>query len=448
MGDDSNTSESSRKRIARLEREINRLRLSPSLRLGEHITRAMRFPWRAPFLIVTLPILMLTIGFEMLGRRKVKVSKEISRYNLVNTRKNTVIMFPTNGIGFGHFTRMLATANRMKKLDPDLEIIFFTTMPTLHILKEYGFPSHHVSGVNYFKHLNSSKWNALIEEELVICLETHSPSMFIFDGAFPYRGMLRAISAFDGLDKVWMRRGTFKQGANIPVGSISHFDLIIHPEDSVHRDAPEMDHGVESIGCPPIVLLEEDELMSKESARRRLGLPLDSIVVYVQLGAGEINNIQSEIRMTIDALMNHQNVHAVLGESMLGSRLSVNLERVHLLRDYPNSMYYNAFDATIQAGGYNSFHEVRKFQIPTLFYPNLNTGMDDQLTRCKAAIEEGWGIVLEHREAHSIKSSVDDLLENYENLEAKLTDNTDNMLLAVNLIARVNEKVANLPEEE
>ena len=133
MGDDSNTSESNRKRIVRLEREINRLRLSPSLRLGEHITKAMRFPWRAPFLIVTLPILMLTIGFEMLGRRKVKFSKEVSRYNLVNTRKNTVVMFPTNGIGFGHFTRMLATANRMKKLDPDLEIIFFTTMPTLHI---------------------------------------------------------------------------------------------------------------------------------------------------------------------------------------------------------------------------------------------------------------------------------------------------------------------------
>jgi spore coat polysaccharide biosynthesis predicted glycosyltransferase SpsG len=408
----------------------------------------MRFPWRAPFLIVTLPILMLTIGFEMLGKRKTKKGKESTKYDLTRYRENTVVMFPTNGIGFGHFTRMLATANRMKKLDPDLEIIFFTTMPTLHILKEYGIPAHHVSGVNYFKHLNSAKWNALIEEELVICLETHTPSMFVFDGAFPYRGMLRAISAFNGLEKVWMRRGTFKQGANIPVDSISHFDLIIHPEDSVRHDVDEVDHGVESISCPPIVLLDDEDLMSRDSARRRLGLPLDCTAIYVQLGAGEINDIQSEIRMTIDSLMEHNNVHVVLGESMLGVRLSVENDRIHLLRDYPNSMYYNAFDATIQAGGYNSFHEVRKFKVPTLFYPNMKTGMDDQLARCKAASVEGWGIVLENRDAKSIRLSIQDLLENCNNLKSDAIDNPNTMFLAEKLTCRVNNMKIDIREEE
>ena len=448
MGGDVSLSETSRKRIARLEREVNRLRVSPSLRLGEHITKAMRFPWRAPFLIVTLPILMLTIGFEMLGKRKAKNGKESTKYDLTRYRENTVVMFPTNGIGFGHFTRMLATAKRMKKLDPDLEIIFFTTMPTLHILKEFGIPAHHVSGVNYFKHLDSTKWNALVEEELVLCLETHSPSMFVFDGAFPYRGMLRAISAFNGLDKVWMRRGTFKQGTNIPVDSISHFDLIIHPEDSVHRDTAEIEHSVDSINCPPIVLLEEEELMSRESARRRLGLPLDSRVVYVQLGAGEINDIQSEIRMTIDALMKHHDVHVVLGESMLGNRLPVELDGIHLLRDYPNSRYYNAFDATIQAGGYNSFHEVRKYRIPTLFYPNMNTGMDDQLARCKAAIGEGWGILLENREAESIHSAIGELLEKCQKPKVRKSENGNAMFLAERLISRIDETKIELSEEE
>ena len=441
-------SETSRKRIVRLEREINRLRLSPSLRLGEHITKAMRLPWRAPFLIITLPSLMLMIGFEMLGKRKALVGKELSRYNIGKSGQNTILMFPTNGIGFGHFTRMLATAKRMKKTDPSLEIIFFTTMPTLHILKEYGIPSHHVSGANYFRYIDSAKWNALIEEQLVICLEIHQPSMFVFDGAFPYRGMLRAISAFNGLDKVWMRRGTFKKGTNIPVDSISHFDLIIHPEDSVQQDVEEINHGVESISCPPIVLLDENELMSRESARQRLGVPLNSTVVYVQLGAGEINDIQSEIRITIDALMKNKDVHVVLGESMLGSRLSINLDRVHLLRDYPNSMYYNAFDATIQAGGYNSYHEVRKFRIPTLFYPNLNTGMDDQLARCNAAIDEGWGMVLENRNEISINTGVEELLSNYNSLKVDVIEKTDSMLLAEVLISRISERNNHISEEE
>ena len=54
-------------RLMRLQREVHRLRISPSLRLGSHLTDAIRKPWRAPFLILTLPWMMLMIGFELLG---------------------------------------------------------------------------------------------------------------------------------------------------------------------------------------------------------------------------------------------------------------------------------------------------------------------------------------------------------------------------------------------
>ena len=81
-----------------------------------------------------------------------------------------------------------------------------------------------------------------------------------------------------------------------------------------------------------------------------------------------------------------------------------------MLRDYPNSMYYNGIDFAIQAGGYNSFHEMRNLGIPTLFYPNMNTGMDDQLARCKVAEDEQWGLVLLKRTEKSISSSISKLL--------------------------------------
>ncbi|MGB0236998.1 MAG: UDP-N-acetylglucosamine--LPS N-acetylglucosamine transferase, partial [Poseidonia sp.] len=112
------------------------------------------------------------------------------------------------------------------------------------------------------------------------------------------------------------------------------------------------------------------------------------------LGAGRINDIDSDVRRVVDALLAHEDVHVVLGESMLGERLEVDLERVHLVRDYPNALYLKAFDASVQAGGYNSFHEMRSVGLPTLFLPNMNTGMDDQLARCKVAEEEGWGRVM------------------------------------------------------
>lgn len=404
MNDDSSS------KTARLERELNRLRTSPSLRLGAHITNSIRKPWLAPFLLFSLPFMMLKIGLEMLGRIPSPTTPLLP--NIESASKNTIIMFPTNGVGFGHFTRMLALAKRMRKKDPELEIVFFTTMPTLHILKEAGFPAHHVSGPKYFRGLDSMKWNGLIEEELNICFDVHRPSMFIFDGTFPYRGMLRAVATRTTMKKVWMRRGTFRAGSSIPVDSISHFDIIVHPEDSVSLPEVEVDHGVEILTCPPIVLLDEEELLSREASRSRLMIPEDATAIYVQLGAGEINDIHSEVRLTIEALTSHEGVHIILGESMIGDRLEINLPRVHIIRDYPNSMYFRAFDATVQAGGYNSFHETRCFGLRTLFYPNMKTGMDDQLARCKVAEIEGWGSVLEVRGPGDISKACAELLDN------------------------------------
>ena len=119
-------------KLSRLEREVHRLRASPSLRLGSHITDAIRKPWKAPFLIFTLPVMMIGIGLEILvARHPINNTTNVSERL---TNRNCVVMFPTNGVGFGHFTRMLAVAKRMKKMDSSLEIIFFTTMPTLHLL--------------------------------------------------------------------------------------------------------------------------------------------------------------------------------------------------------------------------------------------------------------------------------------------------------------------------
>ena len=396
--------------IMRLKRENHRLRNSPSFRLGLHITNAVRRPWRAPFLVVSLPIMMFLIGLELIGVKSQPKSLSLNRAGRPLGKGNCVVMFPTNGVGFGHFTRMLALAKRMKMDEPNLEVIFFTTMPTLHLLKPYGIPSHHISGPKYFQGVDSNEWNALLEEELTLCFETHKPSMFIFDGAFPYRGMSRAIEGRGDLNKIWMRRGMFRKGARIPVDSIQHFDAIVRPGDSVDEREEELEHDVELMRCPPIVLLDEADLLSREKARFRLGIPQDCRAVYVQLGAGQINDISSEIRITLDKILEHDGVHVVLGESMIGSRIDVQLPNVHVLRDYPNSQYYRGFDAVVQAGGYNSFHETRVFGLPALFYPNLETGMDDQLARCLVAEDEGWGYVVEKRTPQSIGDGIQKLL--------------------------------------
>jgi len=354
--------------------------------------------------------MMLMIGLELIGLKAQPKALQTNDAGREKSKGNCIVMFPTNGVGFGHFTRMLAIAKRMKQQNPSLEIIFFTTMPTLHLLKPYGIPAHHISGPKYFKGVDSNEWNALLEEELTLCIETHKPSMFIFDGAFPYRGMLRAIQGRNSLKKIWMRRGMFRKGAKIPVDSIQHFDSIIRPGDAIPESTEEIDHGLQVLTSSPLVLLDRSDLLSREQARYRLGIPFDCRAVYVQLGAGQINDISSEIRMTLDALLKYDNLHVILGESMIGDRIDIEMPNLHIIRDYPNSQYFNGFDAVIQAGGYNSFHETRVFGLPALFYPNMETGMDDQLARCKVAEEEGWGYVVKERTQKSIQEGIEILL--------------------------------------
>jgi UDP:flavonoid glycosyltransferase YjiC (YdhE family) len=380
------------RREAALRRELWRVRNSASFRLGHHVIEAFRRPWRLLVLPFSLPVVTWGIGMELLGRRPRPMSD--SMIQLRGGPARCAVLFPTNGVGFGHFTRMYALARRLRKQDPDLEIVFFTTQPTLHVPYAEGFPTYHLAGPKRMQGMDADAWNAMCQEMLTLVLETHRPQSFVFDGAFPYRGMLDALATIDVPEKVWVRRGMFRKGTSVPVDAIGRFDLIVHPGDAVPHSVSEVEHGVEELHVPPMLLIDPAEMWPRETARRRLGVPQDARVVYVQLGAGRINEIDSDVRRVVDALLAYEDVHVILGESMLGERLEIDLDRVHLVRDYPNALYLMAFDASVQAGGYNSFHEMRSVGLPTLFLPNMNTGMDDQVARCKVAEMEGWGQVL------------------------------------------------------
>ena len=394
------------KQLERARRDLQRIQESVTYRLGQHITDAVRSKWKIPFLPISFPIAIFLLGLEKIGLRPhPKTERDYGEY----VPENVVLLFPTNGVGFGHFTRMYGLARKIKKQDPEAEVIFFTPMPTLHIPYLDNFPTYHVAGKYKFQEMSSTVWNGIIEEQLLMIIELHKPKAFVFDGAFPYRGMLNAISGYPKLRKYWMKRGMIKKGSNIPIDSIEFFDCILHPGDAVQ---PSLDAEYNSMQIPPITLIEEEEMLSKEAARNRLSLPQDSVVWYLQLGAGQINDIDSEIRMTVDSILeNDVQNFIVLGESMLGERISISDPRVKILRDYPNGIYFKAFDYSVQAGGYNSFHEMRRASIPTVFYPNMNTGMDDQLSRCKLGEREGWGIVVEKRTKKAIVHAVRDAIE-------------------------------------
>lgn len=396
--------ESLLRKLKRLEREQRRLRNTVSYQLGLHLTTAVKRPWRLLALPISFPLLAFKLGLERLGKRPA-MRAEFFGADEINEREHCIVLFPTNGVGFGHFTRMYAVARALRKADPDLEIVFLTPMPTLHVLYNDKFPTYHLAGRYMHKDMTSSQWNGLVEDMLHLVFDTHRPKWFMFDGAFPYRGMLNAIASQPTMEKWWMKRGSLKSNKSAPIDSAMFFDDIIVPSEGEMLSSDGGEHIV-----PPIRVMDSEDVWDRVHARSRLAVPDDAMVVYVQLGAGRINDIEGVLNRVLEVLFSHGHVHVVLGESMLGERIDVKHERLRVIRDYPNSLYIKGFDAAIQAGGYNSYQEMRTFGVPTLFIPNTETGMDDQIKRCLQAEKEGWGLVVLKPEDEAFRKGIEALL--------------------------------------
>ena len=96
------------------KRELGRIRSSPTFRLSTLFIKSAEKPWRLIWLPISILILMIKVLRERLGYSK--RYNDSSPYNTQSVSRESIVFFPTNGVGFGHFTRLLAIAKRIKKI--------------------------------------------------------------------------------------------------------------------------------------------------------------------------------------------------------------------------------------------------------------------------------------------------------------------------------------------
>lgn len=380
--------------------------------LGSILVDAYRKPSRIP----SLPFRILREGLRLRSERAPSREFDTSE-SLQPTIKykpaNSILFFPTNGVGFGHFARCYAIAERIRREDPDVELVFLTTMPTLHYLSDIGALAYHLPGRYRYADMSPAEWNSMFSDLFLSVLEQHRPKAFLFDGAYPYKGMTEVLKQLDGVSRYWLRRaGENRSAKPLPEGRMSVFDFVVRPGDSVHVEAMnEVDSLTKLVRCDPILLSDQHNIYPRGSLRKRLGIPEEAVLAYVQLGAGKINEISDELSNSLDAIASHPSAYVVYGESVIGERRVFDHPRIRTLRDFPNSRYFADVDFAILAGGYNSYHEAVQFSIPTIMFPNLKTKRDDQSARVQAAGDLGCMIVLKDRTKKSITAAVDRIMD-------------------------------------
>jgi len=393
-------------------REFARIKSSGAYIILSHLSSSLRNPLKIITLPLSTPLLILNLILKRKGlRSNTNIMFPTDEYNEI---RNSVVFFPTNGVGFGHFTRLLAVAIRLKKISPKTDIVFFTTMPTLNILTKYGFTCYHLPGRYRYDSMSPKIWNSICEEMLQLIFQIHRPKAFIFDGAYPYRGMINSLNSFPrNLLKIWIKRGSIKSNSkSIPVDSIKSFHVIIRPGDSVKDNfIDELDNDLPIIRTNPILLLEKSDMLPKYELRNRFGIPRESVLCYLQLGAGNINDIDSEISLSLSSLLSFPENYVLIGESMIGEKIVYSHPRVRIISDFPNSKYFNDIDFALVAGGYNTYHEIIEARIPSICFPNLKTGRDDQLARINLAGEKGCMIIVKKRNKLNIDLAISRIMD-------------------------------------
>lgn len=348
-------------------------------------------------------------------------------------RNRTYLFLPINGAGLGHLTRSLAIARRLRRIQPDAEIVFLTTSIGVTLVHREGFACHHVTPAALLN-TGAIAWNKLFFRSLENVLEIHKPATLVFDGTIPYLGLQKVMHSYRRISYTWIKRGLYKDGVDQKrMGALgSRFKTVISPgELTTEPGNQSMNSKVHLV--EPISLLDKPDLLARDDAKRLLRLDLEKPCAYVQLGAGNINGI-GDVQDSIVALLRRRGIQVVLGQSPIAINPKPDMNADSVIVDYPNSKYFSAFDFAVLAGGYNSVCEAVTLGLPAIFFPNTQTGADDQVKRVRQACAFGrYEVMLEYSD-EAFGQVVEKLLSSDSGAAGKPIEN--GAVTAANLIVR------------
>jgi UDP:flavonoid glycosyltransferase YjiC (YdhE family) len=318
------------------------------------------------------------------------------------------IMFvSSNGTGLGHLTRSMAIARR---LDAGVEPLFVTLSRAAPVVRDMGFPVEYMAAHGSPGAGSDWRWSRRMTARLRAAVAEAQPDLLVFDGILPYDPLLAAMKPVSAT--VWCRRGMWQPAASTaPLTRSDLFDAILEPGDFAEaedRGPTASRRGGEAHSVAPIVFLDDDEVLPRADSARELGLEPGKPTILVQLGQGA--EVAAATTRCLRALAGRGDVQVAAASSAIAGLLDVPEGIVHLRAAYPMSRYYAAFDGAVSAAGYNAFHELVRFGIPTLFVPMLRE-TDDQAARGRYAESVGAGLAVEGPGDPGIEQRLGELLD-------------------------------------
>jgi UDP-N-acetylglucosamine:LPS N-acetylglucosamine transferase len=321
--------------------------------------------------------------------------------------KPTIILATSNGIGMGHLARATAVAEELKGVARP--ILVSVAGGIAEIPSTTGIPCEYIPGKTR-RWMPAHRWDRYFRDRLIAIADETGASVISFDGVVPYPGFIATKLKRPDLTIVWVRRGLWQKNLlrfALPFQS-RLVDLIIEPGDIARAyDHGPTSHRKDATLTSPVSLYSKTRALSREDARKELGLDAARPAVLVQLGTGD-SDMNEKMRAALTGLVEWQGLQVVLtknpvdaqGASLVPEGLDIKVQRYFPLADV-----LAAFDGAIAATGYNSVHEFLPAQIPTVLISNIR-GTDDQDARAKWSHDHGYALRADHASLADITVTV------------------------------------------
>lgn len=325
-------------------------------------------------------------------------------------RPDNVLFASSNGIGLGHLARQMAVADR---LAAGQRSVFLTMSYAAATLKQAGYlclmTSHHRSNG-----LEVEAWNAALEQEYLMTIDELRPKAFVYDATAVFSGVVEMLYRVPKLTSIWIRRPMWRPVHAQFLQHSARFTLVVEPGELADEldDGPTKAVQSETMRVSPILHTDPGDRLTREAARQALGLPLDAVVICLQISNGGAYDLGGVRASVVERLLALDNVFVVeLRSALVPAADSADNPRHLMLNLFPAFRYSAAWDAAVSAAGYNSFHENVLGAVPTLFVPNEGDEMDMQATRARWAKQQGCGLMIRREEAGELDAALERLLD-------------------------------------
>jgi hypothetical protein len=258
--------------------------------------------------------------------------------------------------------------------------------------------------------MSREKWDKYLRDRLLALVEETGATVLSFDGVVPYPGVIAAKNSSPALKLVWVRRGLWqKKPQRFILGlQASMMDVIIEPGDIARAyDFGPTSKRKDSVLTSPVSLFKREEALSREEARKVLGLDPDRPVALVQLGTGD-SDVNHKMTAALEGLIGWKDLQVILTKAPIdkdGNSLAPDSLDIKVARYFPLAKVLHAFDAGICATGYNGVHELLPAQIPTVFVSNIR-GTDDQEARARWCNDFGYALRADQSDLADITATV------------------------------------------